>query len=306
MKGYNKISRCIHPSSVPIYWAVTIVMMLLNGVYMLGVILGHTWYHYPQQLLHNCTILPHPHCHSSSIYRHELFALVAKVTVVCITFTAELVLAIRVIHRTEEPGLPLPICLAQLMNKQCRCLQTILLWQAFLFAQLLLGLLPIPLIVLSIVSPLTSVCIVSSIALIFVLTAAAIALILRNCRIKCTCTSWKHLGSWCVLYTVVIVLAIAVAKLCYYFITGGVSVSRAKAIALSLVPSILLSGIAWVIKRRFLNKKTFYLERRPSFRSISTEQEELGLDDMQEELGLDDMQQDVALDMFVADNDEGI
>ena len=87
MKGYDKVCHGIHSSSVPIYWAVMIAMMLFNGAYMLCAILLHAWLQYPQQLLRNCTILPYPHCHSSSIYRHELFALVAKVTVVCITFT---------------------------------------------------------------------------------------------------------------------------------------------------------------------------------------------------------------------------
>ena len=202
MKGYDKVCHGIHSSSVPIYWAVMIAMMLFNGAYMLCAILLHAWYQYPQQLLRNCTILPYPHCHSSSIYRHELFALVAKVTVVCITFTTELILAIRIVQNTKETGLPLPLCLAQLM-KFCRlkyCLQTVLLWQVLLFAQLLLGLFPIPFLALCIISPLTSISIVSSIALVFVFTTAAIAPILHNCRIKCTYAGCKNLGVWCLLY----------------------------------------------------------------------------------------------------------
>ena len=297
MKGYDKVCHGIHSSSVPIYWAVMIAMMLFNGAYMLCAILLHAWLQYPQQLLRNCTILPYPHCHSSSIYRHELFALVAKVTVVCITFTTELILAIRIVQNTKETGLLLPLCLAQLM-KFCRlkyCLQTVLLWQVLLFAQLLLGLFPIPFLALCIISPLTSISIVSSIALVFVFTTAAIAPILHNCRIKCTYAGCKNLGVWCLLYTVFIVLAVAFFKLGYYFITGGVSLRGAKAVVLSLLPSILLSGIVWVIKRRFLNKKISCIERQPSFRSISTEQEELDQDDMQ---------QDIALGRFVADNNQ--
>ena len=109
------------------------------------------------------------------------------------------------------------------------------------------------------------------------------------------CASCKHLGVWCLLYTIFIVLAVATIKLGFYFMVGGVGVHGAKAVVLSLLPSILLSAIVWVIKRRFLNRKTSYVERQPSFRSISTEQEELDLDDME---------QDVTLGRFVADTDQ--
>jgi len=291
-EGYNKLCRSIHPSSVPIYWAVTIVMMLVNGTYMLYVIYVHAWHYNPQKLLQKCTILPY--CHSSSIYRHELFAFSAKVTVVCITFTTELILAIRVIQNTKETGLPLP---SQLMKfyKLKHCLQTVLLWQLFLFAQLLLGLVPIPFFALFAISPLTSIFFASSIALLFMLTTAAIVPILRSCQMKCMCASCKHLGVWCLLYTIFIVLAVATIKLGFHFMAGGVGVHGAKAVVLSLLPSILLSAIVWVIKRRFLNRKMSYIERQPSFRSISTEQEELDLDDME---------QDVTLGRFVADTDQ--
>ena len=63
------------------------------------------------------------------------------------------------------------------------------------------------------------------------------------------------------------------------FTDGG---SGIKAVILSLLPSILLSGFVWVIKKRFLKKRTSLdLERQPSVGSVATEQEEIDLDDVE-------------------------
>jgi len=72
------------------------------------------------------------------------------------------------------------------------------------------------------------------------------------------------------------------------FINGGLSDSGIKPVILSLLPSILLSGFVWVIKKRFLSKKpSLDLERQSSISSVATELEEIDIDDMEQGIARD-------------------
>jgi len=153
----------------------------------------------------------------------------------------------------------------------------------FVFTQIWLGVLPLPFFVLFIVSPLQSIFALSIAALVFVVLTVPISHMLYTCRIRCTCTSWMNLGFWCWAYTLITVLITEIMILYGTFINGGLSDSGIKAVILSLLPSILLSGFVWVIKKRFLSKKpSLDLERQSSISSVATEQEEIDLNDMEQ------------------------
>jgi len=166
-----------------------------------------------------------------------------------------------------------------------KCLHTVLLWQVFVFTQISLGLLPLPFFVLFIVSPLQSIFQLSIAALLFTLLTVSISHMLYNCRIRCMCTSWMNFGFWCWVYTLISLLISGIMTLYINFTDGG---SGIKAVILSLLPPILLSGFVWVIKKRFLNQRpSLDLERQSSISSVATELEEIDIDDMERGIVLD-------------------
>ena len=283
-KVYKTLCHRIHSNSSSIYWAAAIGIVLFNSLYLLGLFLIHIWKRYPQELFGVC---PNVTCHYSSAYKRELSAFTAKVAVLCLTFTTELIIAIHAVQTTKNTEIPLSLpCRLQLLRccklKHSSCLQTVLLWQVFMCAQIWFGLIPLPFFILSIVSPLISFSAISGVALAFVLVVAAIAHILHTCRVRCTSSSWMSLGCLCLDYTVFIGLLSATGYLYWLFLTGGVSLSGIKAVVLSFLPSIVLSGIVFVIKKRFSSETSLHHERQPSVSSVSTEQEELNLHNMEQ------------------------
>ena len=281
--AYEKLCHIIHSNSAPVYWAAAIVSVMFNSLYLLSLFLIHIWKQYPEVLFKGCLLTP---CHSSSAYKRELSAFTAKATVVCLTFTMELIMAIRVVKYTNNIGLPLPKCQSHLLRcskvKHGSCLQTVLLWQMFVSAQIWFGLIPLPFFLLSVISPLISISAISGGALTFVLMITALTHILHKCRVGCTSIEWKSVGCLCLDYTVFTGLIIAMGYFYWFLLTGGVSLGGVKTVVLSLLPSILLSGIAWAIKRSFLSKTSLQHERLPSVSSVSTEEEELSLHNMEQ------------------------
>ena len=92
---------------------------------------------------------------------------------------------------------------------------------------------------------------------------------------------------WCWGYTVISALIAGVLALYITFVDGGYSDSGIKPVILSLLPSVLLSGSVWVIKK-FMNKRTSpHLECQPSVSNVATEEEEIDLDYMEQGVALD-------------------
>ena len=291
--GYKKLHHSIHSNFAPIYWAIAIAMGIMNIMYLIGLIWSHSYKRLPQTLLEEPFNLSQENCQASFLYRHELFAFTAKVAILCISFTMELILALYIVRMRNFRLWPIPPILAQVKCCFCccnyyKCLHTVLLWQVFVFIQIGLGFFLLPFIVFFIVSPLQSIFTLSIVALLFVVLTVPISHMLYTCRIRCTCTSWMNLGFWCWAYTLIPVLITEIMILYGTFINGGLSDSGIKAVILSLLPSILLSGFVWVIKKRFLSKKSSLdLERQSSISSVATEQEEIDMDDMERGIALD-------------------
>ena len=295
--GYQKLNHSIHSNSAPVYWAIAIAMGIMNIIYLIGLIWAHIYKRLPRLLLdeYSTHIKEKENCPAKFIYyQHELLAFIAKVSILCISAIMELILALYIVCMTNFRLLPIPPILAQVM-KRCfcccnylKCLHAVLLWQVFLFTQIWLGFLPLPFLVLFIFGPLRSILTLSIAALIFVMLTASLSHMLYNCRIRCTCTSWMNFVFWCWGYTVISALIAGVLALYITFVDGGYSDSGIKPVILSLLPSVLLSGSVWVIKKKFLNKRTSpHLERQPSVSSVATEEEEIDLDYMEQGVALD-------------------
>ena len=289
--GCQKLNRSIHSNSAPVYWAIAIAMGIMNLIYLIGLIWAHTCKRLPHLLLDESSTHIE-NCPAKLIYyQHELLAFIAKVSTLFISAIMELILAL---YMTNFRLLPIPPILAQVM-KRCfcccnylKCLQTVLLWQVFLFMQILLGVLPLPFFVLFIFSPLRSILTLSIVALLFILLTASMSHMLYNCRIRCTCTSWMNFVFWFWAYTVITAPIAGIMGLYITFVDGGYSDSGIKPVILSLLPSVLLSGSVWVIKKKFMNKRTSpHLERQPSVSSVATEEEEIDLDYMEQGIALD-------------------
>jgi len=176
-------------------------MGIMNIMYLILLIWAHSYKHLPRILLEK-SILSHRNCQASFLYSHELFALTAKVAILCISVTMELILALYIVRMKNFRLWPIPPILEQVKHCFCccnyyKCLHTVLLWQVFVFTQIWLGLFLLLFFVLFIVSPLQSIFALSISALLFTLLTVSISHMLSNCRIRCTCASWMNFGFWC-------------------------------------------------------------------------------------------------------------
>ena len=91
-----------------------------------------------------------------------------------------------------------------------------------------------------------------------------------------------------VFITVIAALIAGLMTLYTNFIHGGFSDSGIKPVILSLLPSVLLSGSVWIIKKKLLTKRTSpHFERQPSVSSVATEEEAIDLDYMEQGIALD-------------------
>jgi hypothetical protein len=165
--------------------------------------------------------------------------------------------------------------------------QVLALWQLFIFVQLTLGLITIPLLIMILISPAQSI-LITGVTLTPSLLFACL-LMLTPCTKSCKSTLKLHWST--LLENTVAACLITTAFLTYYSIVSyGASMNSIKGYILSLIPTVPISIFVWTLKRKFTHKnakhnnikarerkmKNTLQQRRES---LSTEEEMIFLSD---------------------------
>ena len=272
-----------------IFIAVGITMAIHNFLYLTATLVLYANNSVPPIHLAECTAISNLHCspsYDSALYKDELTAFITKMVVILTAIIIELLVAIKA-----------PIKITLLPARWChsskcfRPVQVILLWNTFVFIQIWLGLISLPVSILLLITPLQALPILCAIVLIVALIAAFIVRLLQfgnQCRVRNS-----HFGQACGYfswYLLFIMLVFAVSTLYFFLAPEGTSLSTSGVI-FSLLPSIALSGASWLAKRKLFSKNPnkVKVEKQLSISSVSTVEKDLQGADTEQDMGLDDL-----------------
>ena len=266
-----------------IHSAAGISMAIFNIVYLIGSVLVCTTYFVYPRRISKCIDGDSDDCsppHTSSYYKDEVTTVIVKWVVIFIAIVTELLVAILISRK------------AIMANRHDKCLticQIILLWNMFLFVQIWVGLVLLPVCIFLIIAPLQTIPILCAAIALPLLLMLFIAIMLqlidqlqiRNWDCKMNAVVCIHSSR----HMILVVLIVALTALYFNLSPGGTTLSSTEGIIFSFLPSILLSITAWGIKRKLFNIKKTRAER--SVRSVSTDlqgtEENAVLDDVDEE-----------------------
>ena len=240
-----------------------------------------------------CTAISNLCCspsYDSALYKDELMAFITKMVVILTAIITELLVAI-IKAPVKITLLPASWCRS---SKCFRPVQVILLWNTFVFVQIWLGLISLPVSVLLLITPLQTLSILCAAVLIVAFIAAFIVHLIQfgnQCHV-----GTSHLGGACAYFSwnlLFFSLVFAVSTLYFFLAPVGTSLSK-SGIIFSLLPSIALSVASWLAKRKFLNKdpkkeNKVKVEKQLSISSVSTVEKVLQDPDTEQDIGLDDL-----------------
>ena len=192
---------------------------------------------------------------STSIYSDGMAALAARITLLPLVYTLELLIAA---HIPKDTGLPIPsviqrmffCCLCFSSSIQSKIVQTLAVWNIMIFIQSLTTN-AITVGVFFLISPLWVISVLGAIACCFLFAVVVVAYLLHHCTTnrnqKCSC---KRCAINCLSFTglflsfLIVSTVLSVYILMVYKIIGGVS-----GFLVSLLPPVILSLIGWCIKK---------------------------------------------------------
>ena len=287
---YNILNERSQQSS-SIYIAMGITMTIHNFLYLTATVVLPIYPNdpVPPIRLAECTAISNLRCspsYDSALYKDELVAFVAKMAVILTAIITELLVAIKA--RIKITLLPASWCRS---SKCFRPFQVILLWNTFVFVQIWLGLISLPVSILLLITPLQTLPVLCAAVLIVALIAAFIACLLQfgsQCRIRnshfgraCSYFSW---------YSLIFALIVAVSALYFFLSPEGTSFGTSGVI-FSLLPSIALSLASWMAKRKFFSKNPNKENKvkQLSISSVSTVEKDLQGPDTEQDIDLDDL-----------------
>ena len=193
----------------------------------------------------------------TSVYKDEEITLILKYITLPVTVITELFLAMKVYRK---PHFPLPSLTVKLCCYCCRCcsvrlkyktLQTLIWWNVMVFVQLLVGHVAMPVLILFTIAPADTISVIGTAGLLYIYTAIAVVYFVQIIRYHC---SWKKCGLTCAeLLGLIVFFALLASLVWFYFevLTSGISFNGIKGLTISLIPSIMLSVTAWLIKKFF-------------------------------------------------------
>ena len=273
------------------YLVVGTIMTIFNILYLTAIVGMCTAKHsIPPIYISECTGISDWGCspsHDSSLYKDVLAAFITKMSVIFIAIIINLLVAFKAVMKT-----PLFTASWWHSSKYSRVVQTILLWNTFVFVQIWVGLVCLPACMLLLITPLQTLSVLCGTLLMVAFVTAFIVYILqlgKMCHVR-ACSLGRECGyfSWnLILVALTVTLVCAIAILYFSLLPQGVHLST-RGVIFSLIPSIALSVTTWVIKRKFLNKKR-KPEKQLSTSSMSTEEEDLEDPDTEQDTRLDDL-----------------
>ena len=246
----NKVTKL---SKSRLYKATVATVILFNIVYTVFTI-GFIIKGYPSVLecylnKHSCRIP-----RTASNYNYVLGVLITKAVVLPVALIIEFVAAIYITRETmTKDNIKGPF-----IHKRLKRLivQVFSIWQLLVFAQITVGLISIPIIVLAFISPVLVLLTSAAILLIFIL----LIYILTNIPLPNKCTPKFQLRvclqSLFVTTEVLVIafLAFSIYITYYVIIKNGMNMSGTKGFIISLIPTIPIPIFIWIIKERFFKQ----------------------------------------------------
>ena len=247
-------------------------------------------YSIPSIYSSECTAISHWGCspsHDSSLYKDVLATFITKMSIIFIAIIIDLLVAFKAVMKN-----PLFTASWWHSSKHSRVVQTIQLWNTFVFVQIWVGLICLPACMLLLITPLQTLSVLCGTLLMVAFVTAFIVYILqlgKMCHVR-ACSLGRECGylSWnLILVALTATLVFTIVILYFSLLPQDVHLST-RGVIFSLIPSIALSVTTWVIKRKFLSKK-IKVEKQLSISSVSTEEEDLQDPDTEQDTRLDDL-----------------
>ena len=278
-KWYYRFYNILKESSEQasrIYLVAGITMATINFLYLTTTVVLYTKYDIPPIHRAKCTALAVSECsppHTSTLYKDEVTSFIVKVVVLLTAIITALLVAITSTMKSTLPT----------VGRCSKCMRIVQLWNYFVFVQIWAGLASLPVCIFLIISPLQNLSILCAVVLFILLIAMSVACLLQLGDIQIRTCNYKSNSKVCAHFSmcsIVLPLSLTLATLYFLLSPSTSELSSVRKVLFSLLPPLVLSVLAWVVKRRFLNKNTRTekqkkTERQLSVQSISTEEDYL-------------------------------
>ena len=226
-------------------WAVVIVVVFWNTFNLIGSIFVYK----------ECEAKLYFRAGKTSLYSDGMAAFAARITLLPLVYTLELLIAA---HIPKDTGLPIPsviqrmffCCLYFSSSIQSKIIQTLVVWQVMIFIQSLTTS-AITVGVFFLISPLWVILVLGSFACCLLFAVVVVAYLLHHCTTnrnqKCSC---KRYAVNCLSFTgiflsfLIVLTLLSVYFLMVYKISGGVT-----GFLVSVLPPVVLSLIGWCVKK---------------------------------------------------------
>ena len=189
---------------------------------------------------------------STNLYSDEMATLAARITLLPLVYTLELLIAANI---PKDTGLPIPsviqrmffCCLCFSSNIQSKIIQTLAVWNIMIFIQSLTTS-AITVGVFFLIIPLWVISVLGAIACCFLFAVVVVAYLLYRCTInrnqKCSCKRFTINCTGIFLSFLIVLTLLSVYFLMTYKISGGVT-----GLLVSFLPPVVLSLIGWCVKK---------------------------------------------------------
>ena len=234
------------------YWAVVIVILFVNTLHF---IVSASVYK-DSFVYKDIAAKLHFKTGSTSLYSDGMITLVARITLLTLVYTLELLIAALI---PKDTGLPIPsvirrmffCCLYFSSSIQSKIIQTLALWNIMIFIQSLTTS-AITVGVFFLISPLWVILVLGAFACFLLFAVVVVAYLLHHCTTnrnqKCSC---KTFAINCLSFTGIFLSFVIVSTLLsvyfsmVYKISGGVT-----GFLVSFLPPVILSLIGWCVKKK--------------------------------------------------------
>ena len=248
---YDKISqKFTSPQAVSYIWGAGLVMVIHNWGYFcvsLAILIDGKPFAI-ECLTEHCAV-----SQDTMLYRDDFAASIAKLVILTIAVSVELIVAIKVPNNSQLPYPPLLSCCNCKCYKSswcCKILQTFFLWNLLLFVQIWGGLVILPVIIFTIIAPVATIQVISIAASVTLFFSVMFAYVLQIDWTRMQRNHWKMYILWLAAAIAFIGLVIIVLILYNTVLDSGVSPLGIKHAVLSLLPSLFISLIVWLLKSK--------------------------------------------------------
>ena len=230
-----------------IYGAAGMTMILINPVYLILTVVLYTHETTPNIFRAECNATtPYMDCsppHDSHLCQDETIAFIIKVIVSSIAIIVEMVVAVLTVKNDTENGKRKGKC-GKCLNILVTIFKFYLLWNAFMFIQIMAGLVSLPVCTFLLITPLQTIPILCTGILGFALVTVFFLGFLQLCGKN------KMFCIYALFYSISVPLAV-VLSLLYFSLSSPQSTYAA--VFFTLLPPIVLSVIIWVLKKKIFS-----------------------------------------------------